>query len=229
MAPSLNILIVEDHHDLRDAMVEALQTQGHYVMGLRDAEEVSESIASVRIDIAIIDLNLPGEDGIALTQRLRACFPRLGIVIVTARGLINEKMQGYESGADIYLTKPVSLQELNAVVKSLGQRIRPDGSSGRSVYMIENRVLTGPCDQQITLSTQEATLLKALILAPGHQLPYWQLMEAIGKSPKTYSKSALELVVVRLRKRLSEVGLDGHVIVSVRNEGYQLTGDFTIA
>lgn len=228
MAASLSILIVEDHHDLRDAMTDALEIQGHQVIALRNAEEVSESIAAVRIDVAIIDLNLPGEDGIGLTKRLRQSYPFLGIVIVTARGLINEKTLGYESGADIYLTKPVALQELNAVVHSLGQRMRRQGSAGQLTYTIQYRMLTSPTGLSIQLSSLETIVLKALIMAPGKQLQYWQLMEAMGKSPDNYSKSALELIVVRLRKRLVTVGLNGQTIMAVRNEGYQLTGSFEI-
>ncbi|MFW2454814.1 response regulator transcription factor [Methyloversatilis discipulorum] len=130
MAPlhaPLNLLIVEDNDDLRDSLADALGTRGHHVVALDCAEAVPEQAELTRLDLAIVDLNLPGEDGLALAQRLREAQPGLGIIMLTARAQSSDKVAGYEHGADIYLTKPVSLQELAGAVQALGRRLKPAG------------------------------------------------------------------------------------------------------
>ena len=215
----LTIALVEDHNDLRETMVEALASQGHQVLAVPDAERFFEVVARTQIDLVIVDLNLPGEDGISLTKRLRQANPTLGIIIVSARGLVQEKTRGYESGADIYLTKPVALQELVAAVESLGHRIRASFLSGSACLRFAQLELVGPYGASVALPWHEAVLLRALILAKDHQVDYWQLMEAMGKNTEVYSKAALELVVVRLRKRMQSVGIESGAITAVRNKG----------
>ncbi len=222
MDTELSIAVVEDHDDLREAMVEALTSQGHRVVAMPDAECFSEVIASTPVDLVIVDLNLPGEDGISLTKRLRQAFPSLGLIIVSARGLVEEKTQGYQSGADIYLTKPIALQELMAAVQSLGNRLRVSTIKPSSILRFSQLELTGPNGKAVVLPWHEAVLLRALILAKDHQVDYWQLMQAMGKNTDVYSKSALELVVVRLRKRMQGVGFDPTAITAVRSKGYML-------
>lgn len=222
MDTQLAIAIVEDHDDLREAMVEALQTHGHRVMAVPDAERFTELAASSAVDIVIIDWNLPGEDGMSLTKRLRLANPKIGLIVVSARGLVQEKTQGYQSGADIYLTKPVALQELVAAVQSLGARLKIPDSPEAPALLFASLTLLGPTGDRVTLAWHEAVLLRALILAPENQVDYWQLIEAMGKNPDVYAKSALELVVVRLRKRMQSVGFKPNAITAVRNKGYRL-------
>lgn len=222
MDTPLTIAIVEDHDDLREAMVEALANHGHHVMAMPDAERFTELAATAAVDIVIVDWNLPGEDGISLTKRLRQANPKTGIVVVSARGLVQEKTQGYQSGADIYLTKPVALQELVAAVQSLGARIKVPESSQTSALSFASLMLMGPSGDRVALAWHEAVLLRALILSPEKQVDYWQLIESIGKNPDVYSKAALEVVVVRLRKRMQGVGFEPNTITAVRNKGYRL-------
>jgi DNA-binding response OmpR family regulator len=228
MDTKLVIAVVEDHDDLREAMVEVLSKQGHDVIAMSDAEHFAERAASSSIDIVIIDINLPGEDGISLTRRLRQASPSLGLIIVSARGLVQEKTQGYESGADLYLTKPVALQELVAAVQSLGHRIKVRPETEGPSLSFALLTLTGPTGQVANLSWHEAVLLRTLILGKDKQVDYWQLMEAMGKNPAVYSKSALELVVVRLRKRMQSVGFEAVTITAVRNKGYVLLANIDL-
>ena len=113
---ALKILVIEDNDDLRAATLAFLQAQGHYVRGVPSAEEISDVASGFSPDIYVIDLNLPEEDGLSLTKRLRKLHPSVGIVITTARAQIGEKVLGYESGADLYLTKPIHPQELSIIV-----------------------------------------------------------------------------------------------------------------
>jgi len=222
MDTKLTIAVVEDHDDLREAMVEALSNQGHHVLAMPDAEQFTEAVATTSLDIVIVDLNLPGEDGMSLTQRLRQVHPSLGLIIVSARGLVQEKTLGYESGADIYLTKPVALQELVAAVQSLGHRIKAVNVHFAARLCFAQLELFGPNGAKVTVPWHEAVVLRTLILAQDQPVAYWQLIEVMGKKADVYSKSALELVVVRLRKRLQSVGFESTVIRAVRNRGYLL-------
>ena len=121
MATHLNIVVVEDNDDLREAIVEVLSALGHRVLGLTCAEELGDEGAQAVIDLLVVDLNLPGEDGVSLTRRLRQIHPGLRILMMTARDTVRDKVSGYEAGADMYLTKPVSIEELTAAVQSLEQ------------------------------------------------------------------------------------------------------------
>jgi two-component system OmpR family response regulator len=229
MDTKLVIAVVEDHDDLRGAMVDALSSQGHTVMAVADAEAFMEMAAATELDLVIVDLNLPGEDGISLTKRLRQAHPTLGIVIVSARGLVQEKTQGYESGADIYLTKPVALQELVAAVRALGHRVKTPEPAQLACLRFGQLELIGPTGDVVALPWHEAVLLRTLILASDHQVDYWQLMQAMGKNVDVYTKSALELVVVRLRKRMQSIGFESTSLRAVRNRGYMLLAPIELA
>jgi DNA-binding response OmpR family regulator len=106
----------------------ALANKGHHVFGLSCAEELEDAVKGGATDVFILDLNLPGEDGISLAKRIRQAYPLVGIIMLTARSQAKEKVQGYESGADLYMTKPVDFEELCAAlqgfVKAVGAMTR---------------------------------------------------------------------------------------------------------
>ena len=174
----------------------------------------------------MVDLNLPGEDGLSLARRLRTVQPSLKILMLTARNSIADKVNGYEAGADIYLTKPVSIEELSAVVKSLErtfvlQQPRPTGLASLSMDIAGLRV-QGP-DRSAELSAVEVALLSALARAPGRRLAYWQLLEVMSPEESDGTQAVLAVRMTRLRKKLAETGLKGSTIQAVRQEGsYQL-------
>ncbi len=124
MAAVLTVAVIEDNDDLRQAMVSALGRAGHRVVGFDSAEALIEYREALRLDVLVIDVGLPGEDGISLATRIRESQPDVGIIMATARDRIADKQRGYESGADIYLTKPLSLEELSAAIGALGRRLR---------------------------------------------------------------------------------------------------------
>ncbi len=222
MDTPLNIVVVEDHDALREVTIEALRMAGHHVIGLNCAEDLTEQMDALLIDLMVIDLNLPGEDGISLTRRIRHSQPNIGIIIVTARSLISEKKAGYESGADIYLTKPTSVDELSAAINALTRRIKP---VSRVVHILKlnlhNHILLGhQCE--IGLSMQESTLLAAFIRAPQFKLESCHLIEFLGKNGAEYSKASLEVLIARLRKKLVQVGECEQPIKSIRQFGYKL-------
>ncbi|MDD3884808.1 MAG: response regulator transcription factor [Gallionella sp.] len=221
MHTPLNIIVIEDHDVLREVTVEALQKSGFHVVGLDCAEALADRPVE-QIDLMIIDLNLPGEDGFSLARRMRENQPDIGIIMLTARNLSADKINGYESGADIYITKPTSQQALTAAINALARRLRnaDQGHFGLQL-MLSSLTLSGP-QSTVSLSAQEATLLSALARALGHELESWQLIELLGKSPENYGKSNLDVHISRLRKKLSQAGSADNAIRAIRGKGYRL-------
>lgn len=218
----LNIIVVEDHDALREVTVTALRGEGHHVIGVGCAEALAEMTNATQIDLMVIDLNLPGEDGLSLTRRIRANQPGIGIIMVTARGQLAEKMEGYESGADIYLTKPTSVEEINAAIQALSRRLKPAAQAISALKFDPRNLCLSGEENEVRLTAHEAALLSAFIRAPGHRLEYWQLIELLGKAETNYSKASLEVQIVRLRKKLVQAGGDEQPIKAIRQLGYQL-------
>lgn len=232
MATGLNIVVVEDNDALRDITIEALSEMGHSVLGVNCAEAVDDQVSGMPADLMVIDLNLPGEDGISLARRVRAAQPDVGIIMVTSRTHIEHKLLGYDSGADIYLAKPVPVAELAAAVQALGRRLKktlphPEGN----FYLNQSALsLHGPkaLADGLNLSALEFATLAALACAPGQRLDYWQLTELAGKSGIDIKRNALEVQMVRLRKKLLKAGAPQSSIKTVRGVGYQLCVRLTV-
>ena len=224
----LNIVLVEDHDILRQMILQALQEAGHQVTGLSCAEELEDVAGGHAVDVFLIDLNLPGEDGLTLTERVRKAYPLAGLVIMSARSALDDKLAGYARGADLYLTKPVEVPELCAAVAAQGhrrQRVSALLQQGQAeLFRLESQHmrLCKPGHDWIGLTAAETAILTAFSRAPGQRVAYWQIAETLGLDLNTYPKSSLEVRIVRLRKKLVEAGAPGSCIESVRNHGYQL-------
>ncbi len=227
MSARLNIIVVEDHDDLRDSLVELLQDKGHHTIGLSCAEDMDDKVGKVSIDLLIVDLNLPGEDGYSLTRRFRAAQPKAGIIMVTARHKLADKVQGYDSGADIYLPKPVDPEELLAAVNAVARKLpsqqghTADEAQAALTLHALGMKLEGPLGVE-KLNDNEVVIVSALARAPGQRLEAWQLLQTLGQSMDDSSKSSLEVRIVRLRKKMVQVGAEKGCISNVRNVGYQL-------
>lgn len=215
----LRILVVEDNDELRDTTVDVLSHEGHRVSGVDCAEAVPEQLGT--FDLMLIDLNLPGEDGLDLARRVRQTQPGIGIIMMTARRLAAEKRMGYESGADIYMPKPVAFDELCAAIASLARRLHPVEDDQRLRVDTSRLALAGGGDE-VRLSVNEAALLAAFARANDQRLESWQLIELLQKDELQDPKAALELQIVRLRKKLQQAGASGTTIQSIRSWGYQL-------
>lgn len=223
MDPSLKIIVVEDHDELREVTVEALKGMGHDVRGVDCAESLDDTLVTFFANVLVLDLNLPGEDGISIARRLRKAQPDMGIIMVTAREAVKDVLTGYDSGADIYLTKPTSPEELGAAIKALGRRIRPASSASDVTLTLDTSVLQirGP-QMVIDVSDHECLLLSALVRASDHRQETWQLLELAGKSTSLGDKKALAVQIVRLRKKMVDAGATEPTIKSIRSTGYQL-------
>ncbi|MDD2977417.1 response regulator transcription factor [Aquabacterium sp.] len=225
-SPRLNVVLVEDHDVLRQMLAQALQEANHSVVTLSCAEELEDVAAGQPVDVFLVDLNLPGEDGLSLTVRLRAAYPLAGIIIVTARSGLNDKLEGYAHGADLYLTKPLEVPELCAAVVAQGRRQQrvQDLLTQQHTYTLQQQQLqlTKAGQPPVRLSPAEVAILVTFARAPGQRLAYWQIAETLGLDLQTYVKASLEVRIVRLRKKLVEAGAPVTCIEAIRNHGYQL-------
>lgn len=222
MATCLTIVLVEDNDDLRELMAEVLRAQGHRVIALDCAEAIEDEARGERPDVFLLDLNLPGQNGYELAQRLRAAHPLVGIIIVSARAKLDDKLRAYECGADWYLNKPVAMEELSAALQSFARRQqagRKEAEAG-SMQLVQH-TLQGPA-ASVKLTAAEAVLLTAFARAPSGRLENWQLAELLGVDTCDFNKASLEVRIVRLRKKLQQAGAPANVIEALRSVGYQL-------
>lgn len=221
--PSLHILIVEDNDGLRQATMDFLVAQGHHVTGLVSAEEVDDTPTRDIPDLYLIDVNLPGEDGFSLSQRIRASQPLAGIVLMTARSQLADRLEGYSCGADNYLIKPVEQQELLACIQNLGRRLKTSTNPSSDVIELDPKSLSlkGPLGT-VTLTHGETLLLAAMSRAAGQKLERWQAMQLIDTKDKGLVPANLEMRISALRKKLTACGASGEPIKTLRGFGYAL-------
>lgn len=219
----MRVLLVEDHDDLREATIAALEANGFVVQGIGSAEEFDDLLQHQRPLLYVIDLNLPGEDGLSLTRRIRAAQSGAGIVMTTARTQVSDRVLGYESGADIYLPKPVDPAELVAALRSLSNRLAPWSNDVQTGAVLESqtRILRGSRGA-VRLSESEQRLLSALASAKDGMLERWQVAVHLGSAEADISKDSLQNRISQLRKKMTQSLGEGEHIRSVRKEGYKL-------
>jgi DNA-binding response OmpR family regulator len=222
------ILLIEDHDDLREATLNFLIQEGFEVIGLSCAEDLDDTPTTRTPDLYIIDLNLPGEDGLSLSRRIRRSQPLSGILIATAKGELGNRIEGYQSGADIYLSKPVDPRELVAALHSLAKR---QESSKRltNTFVLDTSLLklSGP-DGFSKVSESESRLLAALATAKDNTLERWQVAQQLNPGNSAISADNLQNRLSQLRKKIAICGVEGDAIRSVRSRGYRLCIDLEI-
>jgi DNA-binding response OmpR family regulator len=221
---SLHILLVEDNDSLREATVDFLRRQGHQVTGVMCAEEVDDTPTRGVPDLYLVDVNLPGEDGFSLIERIRRTQPMAGIVLMTARSHLNDRLEGYESGADNYLIKPVEQSELLACLQNLARRLKPAVLVKTDQLFLDSQklCLKGPLGQ-VAVSHGENLLLAAFIRAAGQKLERWQAMQLVDPNEKGLVAANLEMRISALRKKLSACGAPDDAIRTLRGFGYALS------
>ena len=226
--PTMSIALVEDDELLRAEVSDHLSSHGFLVNAVNSARALDDLITHRPVDIFVIDLNLPGEDGLSLSNRLRQTLPEAGIVIMTARVTLNDRIAGYGvGGADVYLTKPVVPDELVMILRSLGRRVKPAQDDRALSLSLRQRTLQGPgLSSVLRLTMREKILLVALVQAHDNTLDSATLCDVCtGQTAEDIiSKHALEELVARLRKKIRSAQSDDAepAVKSVWGVGYQL-------
>jgi DNA-binding response OmpR family regulator len=217
------IIVVEDSEPLREEMVFQLEMAGFSVRGAHDARALDALLAQEPCDLLVLDLNLPGEDGFSIARRL-CDRQRRGIIMLTARDDIEDKLRGFTDGADIYLVKPVDRRELAACIRALHRRLVP-ASSVDSGWRIKQdaRQLLSPDGQVLDLTPQDLTVLALLIEQPGSTRSRKELVCALGINFINTPEGRINTMVSRLRQKLTTFDAELR-IVAWRNQGYSYVG-----
>lgn len=223
----MRILIVEDEEQLRERLAGRLREQGFAVMTAVDGEDGLYQASEFPLDLAIIDLGLPRLPGLALIRRLREQGQTLPILILTARGRWQDKVEGLEAGADDYLAKPFEVEELLARLRALLRR-----AGGHAQPLLELGPLRLELSQQqvriegrsVELTGYEYRILEYLALHAGEVISKTDLTEHIYEQDFDRDSNVLEVLIGRLRRKLDP---DGRLrpIETLRGRGYRLAWD----
>lgn len=224
-AGRLSIVVVEDYGILREELVHFLALNNFDVAGINCGLGLDDWLASHPRppDLTVLDLNLPGEGGLDIARRLRATYPGMGIVMLTGRKEPADRISGYESGADVYLTKPVSGEELLAVLASLQRRLRPPPTLAWQLDL-QRRSITSPGGASTELSTNECAVLAGMARARDRLADSAELLLLCSGEQDALNKGYLGVLLSRLRRKLAAVSAtpEAQLIRAVRNTGYQL-------
>ena len=224
------ILVVDDDVRLRELLQRYLCEQGYTVSTAADGAAMDQALASQRFDALVLDLMLPGEDGLSLCRRLQTTQPDLPIIMLTAKADEIDRIIGLEMGADDYLPKPFNPRELLARLRALLRRRVaplpnapvPDGETlifGDFTLRLSSRELL-QADRRLALTGGEFAILKVLITHPRRALTREQIMEmARGREHKAFDR-AVDVQISRLRKLIEADPSQPRYIQTVRGHGY---------
>jgi two-component system, OmpR family, response regulator len=235
METTNHILIVDDHRDIRDSLAKYLGQHEYRTSTAADAAEARVLVENSAIDLVVLDIMMPGEDGLSLCRHLRQTT-ELPVILLTAVADDTDRVIGLEMGADDYLTKPFNPRELLARIKSVLRRthsLPPHSgptetdklSFGKWTFDVAQREVIGEDNVAIPLSTAEFHLLSALLEHPKRVLSRDQLLDiTAGRSAKVFDR-AIDNQVSRLRKKLEDDPKNPTLIKTVWGGGYMLTED----
>ncbi len=220
----MRLLVVEDNDRLAETLTSLLRDDGHAVDLVTDGADADATLAAESFDLVVLDLGLPGMDGLEVLRRLRDRRAETAVLILTSRGALDDRVKGLDLGADDYLTKPFEVEEFEARVRALlRRRARAAGSAvtvGELSFDVSARAASLR-DSPLDLPKRELDLLEALMVRAGRVASKQELVEAISPFDGSVSESAIELYVSRLRKKLEPMGVR---IRALRGLGYLLEG-----
>jgi two-component system torCAD operon response regulator TorR len=239
MNMSSHVLVVEDDVVTRSKLVGYFQKEGYQVSEAEDGEKMHKILSEKQIDLIMLDVNLPGEDGLMLTRELRSQSD-IGIILVTGRTDSIDKIVGLEMGADDYVTKPFELRELLVRVKNLLWRIsltnKPveeqpaQDTSGNTVYFggwvfdIQRRALSRD-GEPVKLTKAEYELLVALTNHTNKVLSRERILSLISHRVDAPNDRTIDVLIRRLRSKMEYDPKNPQIFVTVHGEGYMFAGD----
>jgi DNA-binding response OmpR family regulator len=216
----MRIDVLEDDDSLRSLLMTHISLSGHQVRGARNAIELAQLFRKETPDILFLDLSLPGESGFVVAERYRDT-PKLTMVMLTGRSAMEDRIQGLEAGADLFLTKPVSLREVDAVIKRTSER-RAVAEPGRQTWRLGTQVrcLFTPGGEKIPLTVTEYRLLNAMVRPVERVATRQEMIVHISKGDEYYDDRRLEVAMSRLRKKIQTYAMREAPIRAVRGVGY---------
>jgi DNA-binding response OmpR family regulator len=216
----MKMLLAEDDLDLSTALSEHLASRGWDVLCCADGVEALTLARKVVFDLLLLDLSLPGLDGIEVLRRLRSDDATTPVLVITARGNVAERVTGLEAGADDYLPKPFDLAELEARLKALTRRFGRDGQLRCGLVRYEPKTSSFYRNEvAMDLSPRESLLLRSLMARVDRVVPKDELLASVFGDADAIQPDALDVLVYRLRKKLTSAGAE---VVNLRGIGYLL-------
>jgi len=221
------LLTVEDDAPIRRGIVDALEFAGFEVIEAGNGNDGLECALRRSYDLLLLDLVLPGVDGLEILRQVRAVRPTQPVIILTARGEENDRVEGLRLGADDYVVKPFSVKELMARVEAVLRRSpeRPtdvhDVSFGNGTADLARREIRFPDGGRTELSEREAELLRYLAINAGRAIARDELLANVwGISPQGVSTRTIDMHIARLREKLRDDAEQPQVVLTVRGKGY---------
>lgn len=217
----MRILIIDDEVRLTSHVKSALTEAGHDPVAVHDGEKALGMAMESVFDLIVLDVGLPGMDGFEVLRRLRAQDVSSRVLMLTARGELNDRLMGLQLGADDYLSKPFAMQELVARVRALSRRYAEEPAlslraGDLTLNLVEQSVQRAGVP--IELSTRELTLLRVLMREPGRVFTRTELCERVWEREHEYDTKLVEVFIGRLRKKLGQPA----IIQTVRHAGYTI-------
>jgi DNA-binding response OmpR family regulator len=219
----MRILVIEDEPQLARHISSALMRKGHTPLVQHDGAAGLQAGLTEKSDLIVLDLNLPALDGMSVLGQLRQAKCSARVIILTARGDVEQRIRGLNAGADDYLSKPFSMDELVARIEALGRRVLPGENSpllsvGDLHLQILSRRVTR-AGEVISLSPRELDVLQVLMQEPGRVFSRTELCERIWQREHEYDTRTVEIFITRLRKKIDE-GYSEPLIHTIRTVGY---------
>jgi len=217
----VRILIVEDEAAVARQIAAALTEDGHEPKTVNNGEAALEEASRTPFDLIVLDIRLPGIDGFEVLRRLRRQHLAARVLLLTARGAVDDRVTGLQLGADDYLPKPFAMRELVARVRALGRRYPEEPVMSLRVADLTFDLGTHDVHrgtQRIELSPRELMLLKVLMREPGRVFTRTELCEKVWEHAHEYDTKLVEVFIGRLRKKLS----DPPLIHTIRHVGYTI-------
>lgn len=221
----MRILVIEDERQLAGHVARALARHGHCLTARHDGQEGLQAALADPPDLIVLDLNLPGLDGLTVLARLKAAQCDARVLILTARGEVEHRVKGLQAGADDYLAKPFSMDELVARVEALGRR----GGAAAATDLLKvadlhmdvrhRRVTRG--GKAIALSPREFDVLQVLMQEPGRPFSRTELCERVWQRDHEYDTRTVEIFITRLRKKI-DTAFGAPLIHTLRGIGYTI-------
>ena len=224
-APEMKLLLIEDNVAMQTTLQRSFQRRGIQVVTCGDGSRALDRWHASVPDVVLLDLSLPGRDGLQVLAAARAEGLRTPVLILTARGTVGDRILGLNTGADDYLPKPFDLDELEARIRALARRATGEAEARREAPEfcgLRGDAASGAIyfrDQVMDLAPRESALLRALLACPGRAVSRERLFELVFPGQAQVQAEAIEVVVYRLRKKLAHTGAQ---LVTLRGLGYLL-------
>ena len=220
----MKLLVIEDEKKIATLISKGLREQGYTADVVHDGDEGLERAVNQQYDAIVLDIMLPGRDGLSLLRALREKKINTPVMILTARGEVNERVEGLDAGADDYMAKPFSMDELIARLRALMRRVTGENISlyragELSMNLVSREVLRGK--RKVELTGREFRLLEYLMRAPDHVLTRTQIIERVWEYHFDPGTNLVDVYIQRLRRKIDD-GETLKMIQTVRGVGYSI-------